>query len=137
MITESGTAIPPAAAWINAALSIGPSLRTTIHAMTATWPANIAAKMNRPHRVVPQNFQIRGGRGGKGGGTATGGVSGLRESIRAPFSSCVPHAAKPSASCRHDARASTSFALGNQDVDGRVICAKTRFALLPGQTVSW
>jgi hypothetical protein len=30
------------------------------------------------------------------------------------------------------ARASTLFFAADKDVDGRVICAKTRFALLPG-----
>src|SRR5258705_8916697 len=49
--------------------------------MTATWPRNIAAKMKRPHSVVPQNFQTRGGRSGIAGGTATA-LAGVRESIR-------------------------------------------------------
>src|SRR6266404_4537536 len=50
--------------------------------MTATWPRNIPAKMNRPHSVVPQNFQTRGGRwSGIAGGTATA-LAGVRESIR-------------------------------------------------------
>src|SRR3954453_4558581 len=49
--------------------------------MTAAWPRNIAAKMNRPHSVVPQNFQTRGGRSGIAGGTATA-LAGVRESIR-------------------------------------------------------
>src|SRR6478735_1752134 len=49
--------------------------------MTATWPRNIAAKMNRPHSVVPQNFQTRGGRSGIAGGTSTA-LAEVRESIR-------------------------------------------------------
>src|SRR3954467_8583016 len=49
--------------------------------MTATWPRNIAAKMKRPHSVVPQNFQTRGGRSGIAGGTATA-LAGVTGSIR-------------------------------------------------------
>ena len=37
--------------------------------------------MNRPHSVVPQNFQTRGGWSGIAGGTATA-LAGVRESIR-------------------------------------------------------
>ena len=42
--------------------------------MTATCPTNTPAKMNSPQSVVPQNFQIRGGRCGSGtaGGTSAG-----------------------------------------------------------------
>ena len=81
MMTESETVSPPPPTWIEAAMSSGPSCRTTNHAMTAIWPANIAAKMNRPHSVVPQNFQIRGGRGGRRNATAGCGV---KESINWP-----------------------------------------------------
>ena len=62
MITESEIVRPPPTTWIAAAISIGPSRRNTNQATTAICPTNIAAKMNRPHSAVPQNFQIRGGR---------------------------------------------------------------------------
>src|ERR1700681_669446 len=80
MITESETVRPPPTTWIAAARSIGPPRRSTNQDTTAIWPANIAAKTNRPHRLVPQNFQMRGGRGV--GVTVTGGAAGSRESIR-------------------------------------------------------
>src|SRR6478672_6584046 len=55
--------------------------------MTATCPTNTPAKMNSPQSVVPQNFQIRGGRCGSGtaGGTSAGlagFVAGFSESIK-------------------------------------------------------
>src|SRR5947208_16160435 len=81
-ITESEILSPAPTAWITAAISNGPSCRSTNQRMTAIWPPNIAAKMKSPQSSVPQNFQIRGGSGGKGGGSTTGGCSGLRESIR-------------------------------------------------------
>src|ERR1700704_3901269 len=80
MITESETVRPPPTTWIAAAISIGPSRRNTNQATTAIWPVNIAAKTNRPHRLVPQNFQMRGGR--EVGVTVAGGAAGSRESIR-------------------------------------------------------
>src|SRR4029450_6955724 len=48
--------------------------------MTAAWPRNTAAKMNRPHSAVPQNFQTRGGWSAVVCGTATA-LAGVRESI--------------------------------------------------------
>ena len=63
MITESEIVRPPPTTWIAAAMSIGPSCRSTNQTTTAIWPTNIAPKMNRPHSAVPQNFQMRGGAG--------------------------------------------------------------------------
>jgi len=62
MITDSETVRPPPTTWIAAAMSNGPSRRSTNQATTAICPTNIAAKTNRPHSAVPQNFQIFGGR---------------------------------------------------------------------------
>ena len=76
-ITESEMVSPPPMTRIASAMSSDPPCRSTKKAITATWPRNIAAKMNRPHSVVPQNFQTRGGRSGIAGGTATA-VAGVR-----------------------------------------------------------
>src|SRR6266576_7077532 len=66
-----------------AATSIGPPRRRTNQATTAIWPTNIAAKMNRPHSAVPQNFQIRGGdRSRMTAAAAAAETSELRESIK-------------------------------------------------------
>src|SRR5476651_1298784 len=79
IITESEIVRPPPTTWIAEAMSSSPSRRNTNQATTATCPTNIAAKMNRPHKALPQNFQIRGGRGV--GVTVMGGPAGSRESI--------------------------------------------------------
>src|ERR1700688_5263756 len=75
---------------------------------------NIAAKTNRPHSAVPQNFQIRGGLWG--GVTVTEGFSGVRESIRG----LSIGANSISTSCPVLYRASTFFLpQGVKNVDGR------------------
>jgi hypothetical protein len=79
MITERAIVTPPPSTLIVAATSIGPCRRNTNQATTAICPTNIAAKTNRPHSAVPQNFQIRGlGSAGISGAAAMGsaGVSG-------------------------------------------------------------
>ena len=85
MITESATVSPPPTTWIAAAMSIGPSCRSTKQATTAIWPANIAAKTNRPHSAVPQNFQIRGGRLAGADVTADCGIEGVHQGFRIYF----------------------------------------------------
>src|SRR5215475_7380380 len=50
---------------------------------TAIWPMNIAPNTTRPQSAVPQNFQTRGGRAA--GVTRSGGLAGLRESVKAAF----------------------------------------------------
>src|ERR1700741_4471098 len=83
MITESEMVRPlPAAARMVSAISAVSPLRSTSYASTNAWPANSAAKANRPHRAVPQNFQTC--RLGNAGGTRTGGFSRVRESIKKP-----------------------------------------------------
>src|SRR5216684_6700084 len=83
MITESEMVRPPPTTWIAAAISIGPSRRNTNQATTAICPTNIAAKMNRPHRAVPQNFQIRGWRSARMTGIGATGIAVLSsESIK-------------------------------------------------------
>ena len=60
MMTDSEIVSPPPTTWITVATSIVPPCRAQKYAITANWPKNIPAKMNRPHSAVPQNFQIRG-----------------------------------------------------------------------------
>src|SRR5437879_5172536 len=81
MITESEIVRPPPTTWIAAARSIGPSLNKMNQATTTICPTNIAAKMNRPHRAVPQNFQIRGGRWVRMTGMGAAELAESRESI--------------------------------------------------------
>src|SRR5580658_6756768 len=81
MITESEIVRPPLSTCVAEATSIGPSWRHTNQATTASCPTNIAANTNRPHNVVPQNFQIRGGRGRATAGVSAAELAGSRESI--------------------------------------------------------
>src|SRR4051794_5340098 len=50
----------------------------TSRATAASWPTNIAPNANRPHRLVPMNFQIRGGFSGAdtAAGAASASISG-------------------------------------------------------------
>src|SRR5437762_3427725 len=85
MITESEIVRPPPTTCVAAARSIGPSRCKTNQATTAICPTNIAAKMNRPHRAVPQNFQIRGGRSSRMTEIGAAGIAVVSsESIKRP-----------------------------------------------------
>src|SRR5262245_45766473 len=86
MMTDSEIVSPPPTARMVEAMSAGPSCRSTNQATTASWPANIAAKMKRPQSVVPQNFQIFGGRAGASAGELSAAkVSINRLSRQRPF----------------------------------------------------
>src|SRR5262249_6756167 len=85
-ITDSEIVSPPPTVRMVVAMSMSPGCRSTNQATTASWPANIAAKTKRPHSVVPQNFQIFGGRAGASAGrlsVARGSIN--RLSRQCPF----------------------------------------------------
>src|ERR1700712_5328933 len=62
IITDSEITVPALATALIEARSNGGPLARKKTATNANCPANIAAKMSTPHRLVPQNFQISGGR---------------------------------------------------------------------------
>src|SRR5437764_3265045 len=77
IMTDSEITVPAlATALIEAILNGGP-LATKKTATNANCPANIAANSSNPHRLVPQNFQIRGGRAAPGCGAGGPGAAGL------------------------------------------------------------
>src|SRR6195952_2765967 len=64
MMTDSEIVRPPPRTSFSALKLSGPPRPRTKYATTASCPANIATKINRPHNVVPQNFHARDASGG-------------------------------------------------------------------------
>src|SRR5882757_9245152 len=95
IMTDSEITVPALATALIEAISNGGPLARKKAATNANCPANIAAKMSAPHRLVPQNFQTRGCRGAPGYGADASAAAGLSSKLIKRLSIGAPIRAMP------------------------------------------